>query len=645
MKKTVLLIVGFLSLAGFANAQVVADFETPGSLGIFVDAQWGIITDSIYQVADPTGESSGVMAISFNLQGTSGHNAIQLATPPRTNFATNDAHVLSYSIYIPGEINIPDSLTFGLWAQSSVGWEWNERYLYAIDIPKDVWYPVYYFLLDSTLASPATDNNAVLGDCGIQWNSYGVDSGTVWSGIIYIDNVSLVGAEPDVVADFETPGSIGIFTDAQWGIITDSIYQAADPTGESSGAMAVSFNLQGTSGHNAIQLATPPRTNFATNDAHLLSYSIYIPSEINIPDSLVFGLWAQSSVGWEWNERYLYAIDIPKDVWYPVYYFLLDSTLASPATDNNAILGDCGIQWNSYGVDSGTVWSGIIYIDNVSLLGLETGGGGPSGPEWIVTSFDVADAGVEGFALTGLAGSSLSRVADPLPATTGDGALRVNFNFTNGDTGYVYKDNIMLYNADGNLTAHTITLDIYPHALFPAATFTFIITGAAAGDAWVEVPVFVDNGEWNTVIVDVAALISGGQVDPTQPAQLGLQVVYDGTTQTVPIWLDNLTTWGTGAITGVDDDANLPIAFELYNNYPNPFNPATTIKYDIAKESKVSIKVYDILGKEVASLVNETKPAGRYSINFDASKFASGMYIYKITAGSFVKSHKMMLLK
>jgi hypothetical protein len=82
--------------------------------------------------------------------------------------------------------------------------------------------------------------------------------------------------------------------------------------------MAVHFNLTGTSGNNAIGLATPPRTSLATNDAHALSYSIYIPSEINIPDSLVFGLWAQDNVAWEWNERYLYAIDIPKYVctWY-----------------------------------------------------------------------------------------------------------------------------------------------------------------------------------------------------------------------------------------------------------------------------------------------------------------------------------------
>jgi hypothetical protein len=642
MKKIILLIVGFLFFSTLVKAQVLADFETAGSLGIFTDVHWGTITDTIYQAADPTGESTGAMAVHFNLTGTSGNNAIGLATPPRTSLATNDAHALSYSIYIPSEINIPDSLVFGLWAQDNVAWEWNERYLYAIDIPKGVWYPVYYFLLDSTIAG--SENNAVLGDCGIQWNTFSVDSGTVWSGTIYVDNVSLVGVQPDVVADFETPGSLGIFTDVHWGTITDSIYQAADPTAESTGALAVHFNLTGNSGNNAIGLATPPRTSFATNDAHLLSYSIYIPSEINVPDSLVFGLWAQDNVAWEWNERYLYAIDIPKGVWYPVYYFLLDSTIAG--SENNSVLGDCGIQWNTFSVDSGTVWSGTIYIDNVSLLSLETGGGGPEGPEWIVTAFDDAAAGVEGYVLTGLAGASLSRVADPAPAATGDGALRVNFNFTNGDTGYVYKDNLMLYNADGNLTAHTITFDIYPHALFPAtATFRFIITGEATNGAWVEVPVFVDNGQWNTETVDVAALISGGQVDPTQPAQVGVQVYDASATGTAPIWLDNLTTWGTGQITGVDDGSSIPITYELYNNYPNPFNPATTIKYDIAKESKVSIKVYDVLGREVATLVNEAKTTGHYSVDFDASKLASGMYIYKITAGSFVKSIKMMLLK
>jgi len=85
--------------------------------------------------------------------------------------------------------------------------------------------------------------------------------------------------------------------------------------------------------------------------------------------------------------------------------------------------------------------------------------------------------------------------------------------------------------------------------------------------------------------------------------------------------------------------------FQLEQNYPNPFNPSTQIKYALAERSNVTIKVYDVLGNEVVTLVNATQEAGAYDINFDASQLASGMYIYTLNAGNFSSSKKMMLLK
>jgi hypothetical protein len=89
----------------------------------------------------------------------------------------------------------------------------------------------------------------------------------------------------------------------------------------------------------------------------------------------------------------------------------------------------------------------------------------------------------------------------------------------------------------------------------------------------------------------------------------------------------------------------LPDEFELSQNYPNPFNPSTSIKYQIAASNPVSLKIYDVLGNEVATLVNEVKPVGNYEINFDASSLSSGTYFYKLQAGSFVQINKMTLLK
>jgi photosystem II stability/assembly factor-like uncharacterized protein len=92
-------------------------------------------------------------------------------------------------------------------------------------------------------------------------------------------------------------------------------------------------------------------------------------------------------------------------------------------------------------------------------------------------------------------------------------------------------------------------------------------------------------------------------------------------------------------------DLTTPVKFNLSQNYPNPFNPTTTINYSLPSDSKVSVKVYDVLGKEVATLVNETKSAGNYQVNFDASKLASGVYIYKIQAGNFIATKKLTLMK
>jgi hypothetical protein len=85
--------------------------------------------------------------------------------------------------------------------------------------------------------------------------------------------------------------------------------------------------------------------------------------------------------------------------------------------------------------------------------------------------------------------------------------------------------------------------------------------------------------------------------------------------------------------------------FNLEQNYPNPFNPSTTINYSLAERSAVTLKVYDVLGNEVANLVNTTQEAGQHSVNFDASSLSSGLYIYTLNTGNFASSKKMMLLK
>jgi hypothetical protein len=92
-------------------------------------------------------------------------------------------------------------------------------------------------------------------------------------------------------------------------------------------------------------------------------------------------------------------------------------------------------------------------------------------------------------------------------------------------------------------------------------------------------------------------------------------------------------------------DLTVPFVFSLEQNYPNPFNPSTTISYQVPEKEFVTLKVYNVLGKEVTTLVSEEKAVGKYEVKFDASSLTSGIYFYRLQAGSFVETKKMILIK
>lgn len=112
-------------------------------------------------------------------------------------------------------------------------------------------------------------------------------------------------------------------------------------------------------------------------------------------------------------------------------------------------------------------------------------------------------------------------------------------------------------------------------------------------------------------------------------------------TRTFNEWTKALAKSGTNQNTVT----TLPLEFKLEQNYPNPFNPSTAISFSLAKDGIVSLEVFNMLGEKVATLLNDYKPAGKYSVNFDAGKFASGIYLYRINTNQFVKTMKMSLIK
>ena len=85
--------------------------------------------------------------------------------------------------------------------------------------------------------------------------------------------------------------------------------------------------------------------------------------------------------------------------------------------------------------------------------------------------------------------------------------------------------------------------------------------------------------------------------------------------------------------------------YKLYQNYPNPFNPVTKINYELPNDGKVKLMIYDVLGREIKTLVNEVKQAGKYTVEFNGHNFASGVYFYRIESGKFTDVKRMVLVK
>jgi hypothetical protein len=130
------------------------------------------------------------------------------------------------------------------------------------------------------------------------------------------------------------------------------------------------------------------------------------------------------------------------------------------------------------------------------------------------------------------------------------------------------------------------------------------------------------------------------------PNTVAIHLDYNEAGNRIRIGTHGRGVYETSIVTGVISYANdQPNDFKLLQNYPNPFNPATNIKYQIVDDGLVSLRIVDLLGKEVATLVNEVQKPGTYTVIWDAKGAASGMYVYVLNAGRFREARKMLLLR
>jgi len=140
---------------------------------------------------------------------------------------------------------------------------------------------------------------------------------------------------------------------------------------------------------------------------------------------------------------------------------------------------------------------------------------------------------------------------------------------------------------------------------------------------------------------------SDGAVSPGDSIRIAIAFDSNGTPPGRGLYIDDIVVTGEALPLGVQEpaEAPLPTVYAMQQNYPNPFNPSTTIQYELPREGYVTLKVYNLLGQEVATLVNRELSAGTYTTQWNAADAASGVYFYRMSAGDFVDTKKLLLLK
>jgi len=267
---------------------------------------------------------------------------------------------------------------------------------------------------------------------------------------------------------------------------------------------------------------------------------------------------------------------------------------------------------------------------------------------WIAVSMPEMEQDGDGFG---------NFVNDPVRIYPGNGIGQAYPNLSVSDDGqivfvmwqaYEYTGDVgtsewNIFPGDGGTeTGEIYYTDLY-YAFSEDGGVTWSDVGVAKGDADVmeQYPMCAQN----MIIEGNQATVHYMYMEDAVPgtAVFNAQLAGQNDWSTDTYWLHDVMTFTLISV-GVEDEIVVN-SFNLAQNYPNPFNPTTNIKYSLAERSAVSLIVYDILGNEIATLVNTTQSVGDYDINFDAANLASGLYIYTLKAGSFTSTKKMMLLK
>ena len=219
---------------------------------------------------------------------------------------------------------------------------------------------------------------------------------------------------------------------------------------------------------------------------------------------------------------------------------------------------------------------------------------------------------------------------------------------------FYYKDkNQLSFTTTGPIKVESYEIEISPAGRISLTNFTLKNYGKTKKVENIKAELTTKNSNltrYSTKIISFGDILPGNSKTGvssfsfyTEAGTNSIEFILAIKSNDVNFWTDTVN---IDQLTDIDNiSETIPLKYELSQNYPNPFNPSTLIKYSIQERRKVTLKVFDLLGKEVAKLVNKEQPQGNYEIAFDGSNLTSGIYLYRLITDEFVDTKKMILLK
>ena len=548
-----------LFLAQHASAQVFADFEQ-GMDGFWYG--WGNAGSNLRQMSDAT--YGGVLALDISVTATDGDNAKAAIGGPdplplKWTESKVGAYFLTFDVFVPADF--PDNAQVKLWCQDKVNWTWNDiKYSSRSDLGrplvKDAWNTLWFPIKRVNELNPNFLPHNAKGGIEFWFGEAG------WSGTVMVDNATLWGVEPKVVADFEADNG-GFWYG--WGNAGSNLMQTTDATW--GGVLSLDINVTGTEGDDpkaAIGGPDPLPLEW-TDDmegAAFFSMKVFVPEDF--PDSAQVKIWCQDKVNWTWNDVKYSSLSswgwpLRKGEW---------NTLAFPvkhSKQRNANFMPQNAKGGAefwFGVAG---WSGTVLIDDFLVHTKEVG------KKWVVADFEKESNGTAGFANTGWnqAMTDIKWAVDPTGRSAGvlqtdwQAALDASYKaqFVNG--------NIDLKWTETDTGATKISIDFWLPADVPAGTQIGFWATDKKSWSWTETKVFVSDtsvnlGGWNTLEYNV--LDYQGTLDPVGVIRGGVQVIFPDDSWSGTIYFDNFTLYGVEKPAGALQAPNAAAELVVGNN-------------------------------------------------------------------------------